>query len=98
MEYVYAALLLNAAGKEIDEKGLMEVVKSAGITPDEAQAKAVASSLKGVDIKEVLKNAQSVQVSAPAPQHAAEAPKPKKEEKSEKTEEEAFGGLSGLFG
>ena len=34
MEYVYAALLLNAAGKEIDEKGLMEVVKSAGITPD----------------------------------------------------------------
>ena len=98
MEYVYAALLLNAAGKEIDEKGLMEVVKSAGIAPDEAQAKAVASSLKGVDIKEVLKNAQSVQAPAPAAQHAAEAPKPKKEEKSEKTEEEAVGGLSGLFG
>ncbi|MEM3841538.1 MAG: 50S ribosomal protein P1 [Candidatus Micrarchaeaceae archaeon] len=100
MEYVYAALLLNAAGKEIDEKSLMEIVKSAGITPDEAQAKAVASSLKGVDIKEVLKNAQSAPVAAApaaAPQHAAEQ-KPKKEEKSEKSEEEAVGGLSGLFG
>jgi large subunit ribosomal protein L12 len=53
MEYVYAALLLDAAGKEINEKSIEEVVKAAGMTPDQAQAKAVAASLKGVNIKDV---------------------------------------------
>ncbi|MDE1823633.1 MAG: 50S ribosomal protein P1, partial [Candidatus Micrarchaeota archaeon] len=62
MEYIYAALLLDAAGKEVDEKNLVNVVKAAGVTPDEAMAKSVASSLKGVNIKDVIKNAQAVQV------------------------------------
>lgn len=98
MEYVYAALLLDSAGKEINEKSIMDVVKAAGVEPDEAQAKAIASSLKGVDIKEVIKNAQSVQVAA-APSQAA-APQQKKEEKKDekKSEEEAAGGLASLFG
>lgn len=102
MEYVYAALLLDAAGKEINEKSIEEVVKAAGMQPDEAQAKAVAASLKGVNIKDVLKNAQSMQVAAAAPAaapaggHAAKEKKDEKEEK--KSEEEAAGGLAGLFG
>jgi large subunit ribosomal protein L12 len=102
MEYVYAALLLDAAGKEISEKSIEEVVKAAGMQPDEAQAKAVAASLKGVNIKDVLKNAQSMQVAAAAPAaapaggHAAKEKKDEKEEK--KSEEEAAGGLAGLFG
>ena len=58
MEYVYAALLLDAAGKEINEKSIEEVVKAAGMQPDEAQAKAIVASLKGVNIKDVIKNAQ----------------------------------------
>ena len=102
MEYVYAALLLDAAGKEISEKSIEEVVKAAGMQPDEAQAKAVAASLKGVNIKDVLKNAQSMQVAAAAPAAApagGHAAKEKKEEKDEKkSEEEAAGGLAGLFG
>jgi large subunit ribosomal protein L12 len=103
MEYVYAALLLDAAGKEISEKSIEEVVKAAGMTPDEAQAKAVAASLKGVNIKDVIKNAQSMQVAAAAPAagpaggaHAEKKAKEPQEEK--KTEEEAAGGLAGLFG
>ena len=102
MEYVYAALLLDAAGKEISEKSIEEVVKAAGMQPDEAQAKAVAASLKGVNIKDVIKNAQSMQVAAAAPAaapaggHAAKEKKDEKEEK--KSEEEAAGGLAGLFG
>lgn len=102
MEYVYAALLLDAAGKEISEKSIEEVVKAAGMQVDEAQAKAVASSLKGVNIKDVIKNAQSMQVAAAAPAaapaggHAAKEKKDEKEEK--KSEEEAAGGLAGLFG
>ena len=102
MEYVYAALLLDAAGKEISEKSIEEVVKAAGMQPDEAQAKAVAASLKGVNIKDVLKNAQSMQVAAAAPAAPAGGAHPAKEKKEEKdekkSEEEAAGGLAGLFG
>ena len=100
MEYVYAALLLDAAGKEISEKSILEVVKAAGLQPDEAQAKAIVSSLKGVNIKDVIKNAQSVQAAPAAAPAAAAQHQGKKEEKKEeaKSEEEAAGGLASLFG
>ena len=103
MEYVYAALLLDTAGKEINEKSIEEVVKAAGISPDEAQAKAIVASLKGVNIKDVIKNAQAMQASVAAsptaPSHGA-APEKKKEEHKDdsKKEEEAAGGLASLFG
>src|SRR5580700_9244691 len=100
MEYVYAALLLDAAGKEISEKNIEDVVKAAGMTPDEAQAKAIVASLKGVNIKDVIKNAQSMQHAAPvAAPHAEGGEKKHKEEKKEEVkEEEAAGGLASLFG
>lgn len=103
MEYVYAALLLDAAGKEINEKSIEEVVKAAGMKPDEAQAKAIVASLKGVNIKDVIKNAQSAQhaaqAHAAAPAQHAEGQKQHKEEKKEEVkEEEAAGGLASLFG
>ena len=101
MEYVYAALLLDEAGKEINEKNITEVVKAAGFTPDEAQAKAIVSSLKGVNIKDVIKNAQVAQVAAaPQQEHAGQGKPEKKEDKKEekKSEEEAAAGLSSLFG
>jgi len=102
MEYVYAALLLEEAGKKIDEKAIMDVVKAAGMEPDEAQAKALIASLKGVDIKAVLKSAQAapVQVAASAPAAAPAAKEEKKESKEDqaKREEEAPGGLASLFG
>jgi large subunit ribosomal protein L12 len=105
MEYVYAALLLDAAGKEINEKNIEDVVKAAGMQPDEAQAKAITASLKGVNIKDVLKNAQAMQVqAAAAPAAGAQAAhggekKEHKDEKAEaKKEEEAAGGLASLFG
>ncbi|MCL5262362.1 MAG: 50S ribosomal protein P1 [Candidatus Marsarchaeota archaeon] len=101
MEYVYAALLLDAAGKPVTEKDLMEVVKAAGFSPDEARAKAMVESLKGVDIKDVIKRAQSAPVQA-APATAASAPaarEAKKEPAEEKkSDEEAAGGLASLFG
>ena len=103
MEYVYAALLLDAAGKEINEKNIEDVVKAAGISPDEAQAKAVVSSLRGVDIKEVIKNAQAAQTVQAAPAagaaHQGAEKKEQKDEKAEgKKEDEAAGGLASLFG
>ncbi|MDE1804562.1 MAG: 50S ribosomal protein P1 [Candidatus Micrarchaeota archaeon] len=99
MEYIYAALLLDAAGKEISEENLKSVVKAAGMSPDEARAKAIVESLKSVNIKDVIKNAQNVQVAAPAAagaEHAGKKEKPKEDEK--KTEEESASGLASLFG
>ncbi|MGC8662224.1 MAG: 50S ribosomal protein P1 [Candidatus Micrarchaeia archaeon] len=99
MEYIYAALLLDAAGKEVNEKNLLGIITAAGLTPDEARAKAVVTSLKGVNIKEVIKNAQNVQVSpqgvAPT---AKEAKKEEKKEEEKKSEEDSASGLAGLFG
>ncbi len=100
MEYVYAALLLDEAGKEINENNIKEVVKAAGLDPDEAKAKAIVVSLKEVNIKDVIQNAQNMQMSAAsAPQVEQKAePEEAKEEDAGKKEEEAAGGLAGLFG
>jgi len=99
MEYIYAALLLDAAGKEINEKDLMKIVEAAGLQPDEAKAKAVVASLKGINIKEVIKNVQNIQTTqAAAPQQEAKKEEKKEEKEEKKSEEEAAGGLASLFG
>ena len=96
MEYVYAALMLHSAKKDINEANVKKIVESVGLHPEEAKVKALIASLDGVNIDEAIK--QSVVAAAPAPVHAA--PAAKKEEKKEeaKTEEEAAGGLAALFG
>jgi large subunit ribosomal protein L12 len=104
MEYVYGALLLNAAGKPIDEKGLSAVLTAAGVSPDAAQVKALLASLEGVNLTEVLAKAQTfaAPAAAPASSEKKEGKGEKKEEekKEEKgvSEEEAAEGLSALFG
>jgi len=96
MEYVYAALMLHSAKKDINEANVKKVVESAGIAVQDAKVKALIASLDGVNIEEAIK--QSVVAAAPAA--AVAAPAAKKEEKKEegKTEEEAAGGLAALFG
>jgi len=104
MEYVYGALLLNAAGKPIDEKGLSSVLSAVGVSPDAARVKALLASLEGVNSAEVLAKAETFAVAAPAaaPAEKKEGKGEKKEEekKEEKgvSEEEAAEGLSALFG
>lgn len=100
MEYIYAALMLHSAKKEISEDALNATVKAAGLTPDPAQAKMVVSALQGANIDELLKNAAAAPVAMAAPAAGGHAPAAKKEEPKEekKSEEEAAAGLSGLFG
>ena len=106
MEYIYSAMLLHTAGKEITEDGITKVLKAAGVTPDEARVKALAASLEGVNIDEAMaKPAQVAAVAAaPAPSPAAPAEEEKKGEKKEKkeeketSEEDAAAGLGALFG
>ena len=105
MEYIYAAMLLHKAGKEINEENLTQVLTAAGVNVDAVRGKALVASLAEVNIDEVIKSAPSMIVApaAPAAAQAAAASseaKPKEEEKKkeEKKEEEALEGLAALFG
>jgi large subunit ribosomal protein L12 len=107
MEYVYAALLLHKLKQNITEDSVKNVVKAAGVTPDDVRVKALVAALSEVQIDEALKAAPvAVAAATAAPTTAGgtgagasgggggEA-SPKEEEKKE---EEALEGLSSLFG
>ncbi|MEA3143914.1 MAG: large subunit ribosomal protein [Thermoplasmata archaeon] len=100
MEYVYSALLLHSAKKEINEAHVTAVLKAAGVTADAGRVKALVAALEGADIAAAIKNASVAPVAmAAAPAGAAAAPKA--EEKPEEkgvSEEEAAAGLGALFG
>ena len=102
MEYVYAAMLLHKAGKEINEKNVSEVLTAAGVTADAARVKALVASIAEVDIDEAIKSAPAMMAAAPAATAAAAPAEEKKEEEPEedesKKEEAAMEGLGSLFG
>jgi large subunit ribosomal protein L12 len=102
MEYVYAAMLLHKAGKEINEKNVSEVLTAAGVSADAARVKALVASIAEVDIDEAIKSAPAMIAAAPATVAEAPVKEEKKEEEEEedetKKEEEAMEGLGALFG
>ena len=102
MEYVYAAMLLHKAGKEITEQSVSEVLTAAGISADTARVKALVASVAEVDIEEAIKAAPAMMAAAPAAPTAAAPAEEKKEEEPEedenKKEEAAMEGLGSLFG
>lgn len=102
MEYIYSAMTLYSAEKEITEESVAAILKAAGVEPDAAKIKALIASLDGVDISEAIANA-SVAAAAPAAATApaaSAAPEKEQEEEEEEevSEEEAAAGLSALFG
>ncbi len=103
MEYVYAAMLLHSAGKEVKEDAVKKVLKAAEVDADSARVKALVASLKEVNIDEAIEKAAAAPAAAApaaaAPAEAgAQAKEEKKEEDAGKTEEEAAEGLGSLFG
>jgi large subunit ribosomal protein L12 len=101
MEYIYSALVLHAAGKQVSEDAVAAILKSAGVEPDASRIKALTASLEGVNIDEAIASAMvAAAPAAAAPAHAAAAAPAKEEVKEEPavTEEEAAAGLSALFG
>ncbi|MBW2963424.1 50S ribosomal protein P1 [Candidatus Woesearchaeota archaeon] len=104
MEYIYAAMLLHKAGKEINEDAVKKVLEAAGVAVDEARVKALVAALQGVNIEEAVKKAAVAPVAA-APAAGGDSGEAKKEEKKgpspeeeKKKEEEAAAGLGALFG
>lgn len=100
MQYMYAALLLHSAGKKITESSIEEVLKGAGIAPDEIRVKALVAALSEINIDEALKMQvyAPAQVAAPSVTAAVEEKKAEEKPKEEKKEEEDLQGLSALFG
>jgi len=52
MEYIYGAMLLHKAGKEVNEQNVKKVLEAAGVKVEEARVKALVSALDGVNIDE----------------------------------------------
>jgi len=104
MEYIYAALLLHKAGKEVSEENVKAVLSAAGVAANDARVKALVASLEGVDINDAIAKAAAAPVAvAAAPAAAGAAPaaaaveeEPEKDEKEE--EESGMAGLGALFG
>jgi large subunit ribosomal protein L12 len=60
MEYVYAALILNESGEEINEDNLTGVLEAAGIDVEESRVKALVAALEDVDIDDAVEEATAV--------------------------------------
>ena len=67
MEYVYAALILNETGEEINEENITGVLEAAGVDVEESRVKALVAALEDVDIEEAIETAAA----APAADAAA---------------------------
>ena len=104
MEYIYGAMLLHSAGKEIGDEAVTKVLEAAGVEVDSSRVKALVASLADVDIEEAM----SAAVAAPAAASSASAStagsaddagqEAASEPEEEEEEEAAFGGLGDLFG
>ena len=101
MEYMYAAMLLHSAGKEISEEAVTNTLTAAGVSADSTRVKALCAALADVDIEEALKAPVFAAGAAPAagaPAAAEEAPAEEPVEEEPEEEEEDLQGLGALFG
>ena len=100
MEYVYAAMLLHSAEKEINDDAVSAILKAAGVDVDAARVKALVASLSGVDIAEAMATADAAPAAAAPAAAAASADAAPAEEEEEEEEDDGggFEGLGSLFG
>ncbi len=87
MEYVYAALILNESGAEINETNLTDVLEAADVDVEESRVKALIAALEDVDIDEAVEEATAVPATTGGGGGGAAAPAPAEEE--EAVDEEA---------
>ena len=112
MEYVYAALILNESGEEINEENITGVLEAAGVDVEESRVKALVAALEDVDIEEAVEEAAAAPA-APAAGAAGgateaadseddeseeEAAAEEEEDEDDEDEEASGEGLGDLFG
>ncbi len=88
MEYVYAALILNESGAEINEENLTDVLEAAGVDVEESRVKALVAALEDVDIDEAVEEAAAVPAAAGGGAAAPAAEEAEEDEAEEADEEE----------
>jgi large subunit ribosomal protein L12 len=101
MEYMYAAMLLHSAGKDITEDAITNTLTAAGLKPDSIRVKALVAALANVDIDEALKSpVHTTGITPPTTPATEEVAIPEEEELEEEKqeEEEDLQGLGALFG
>ncbi|AUV82354.1 50S ribosomal protein P1 [Salinigranum rubrum] len=64
MEYVYAALILNESGEEINEDNITSVLEAAGVDVEQSRVKALVAALEDVDIEEAIETAAAAPTAA----------------------------------
>jgi large subunit ribosomal protein L12 len=109
MEYVYAALILNESGAEINEKNLTNVLEAASVDVEESRVKALIAALEDVDIDQAVEDAAAVPATTGGAAPATEEPEDDEDEAEEEEveeedeaededEDDAGEGLGELFG
>ena len=101
MEYIYAAMILHSADKDINEENVKSIIEAAGIEADDARIKALIAALEDVDIDEAMETTAMAAAPAAAAPAAAEAAVEEEEELQEDQAQpaaEAAAGLGALFG
>jgi large subunit ribosomal protein L12 len=89
MEYVYAALILNETGEEINEDNVTAVLEAAGADVEQSRVKALVAALEDVDIEEAIDTAAAAPAaSGSAAAGAAESGDDEEEEEAEADDEE----------
>ena len=88
MEYVYAALILNESGEEINEDNLTDVLEAAGVDVEQSRVKALVAALEDVDIDEAVEEATAVPATAGAAAGGAAAAGAEAADEEEEAEEE----------
>ena len=101
MEYIYAAMILHSAEKDINEENVKSIIEAAGIEAEDARIKALIAALEDVDIDEAMETtamaAAAPVAAAPAVEEVVEEEE-EEEEEEEASEEAAAAGLGALFG
>ncbi|MBQ6349681.1 MAG: 50S ribosomal protein P1 [Methanobrevibacter sp.] len=98
MEYIYAAMILHSAEKDINEENVKGIIEAAGIDADDARVKALIAALEDVDIEEAIETAAVAAAAPAAAAPAAAEAEVVEEEEEEASEEAAAAGLGALFG
>jgi len=112
MEYVYAALILNETGEEINEDNVTAVLEAAGVDVEQSRVKALVAALEDVDIEDAIETAAAAPAAGAGAaaaggdededggdEAAEETEEEEAAEEEEDEDEEASGeGLGELFG
>ena len=89
MEYVYAALILNETGEEINEDNVTGVLEAAGVDVEESRVKALVAALEDVDIEDAIETAAAAPAAGAAAGGAAAADDDGDDADADDDEEEA---------